>query len=85
MGKRIVLGVLIRNRTTHAPEFQEIITQSGCNIKSRIGLHEVSDNACSPNGLILLEMYGDEAPILDLESKLKTLEGFEVQKMVFQE
>jgi hypothetical protein len=83
MEKRIVLGVLIRNRAKHAPEFQEIITQYGCNIKSRIGLHEVADNACSPNGLILLDMYGDEAPVLELEGKLKELEGFDVQKMVF--
>jgi hypothetical protein len=84
MSKRIVLGVLIHNRAKHAPEFQEIITQYGCSIKSRIGLHEVADNACSPSGLILLEMYGDEAPILELETKLRQLEGFEVQKMVFQ-
>lgn len=84
MSKRIVLGVLIHERTKHAPEFQQIITQYGCNIKTRIGLHEVADNVCSPNGLIILEMYGDESPIAELERKLRALEGFEVQKMVFE-
>jgi hypothetical protein len=85
MIKRIVLGVMITNRATNAPEFQKLITQFGCNIKTRIGLHEVADNFCSANGLILLEMHGDEAPILELESKLRELEGFIVQKMVFTE
>lgn len=84
MSKRIVLGVLVRNRTSHAPKFQEIITQYGCNIKTRIGLHEVAENVCSPNGLILLEMHGDESAAAALESELSKLEGFEVQKMVFE-
>ncbi|MHB0912602.1 MAG: hypothetical protein ACYC2Y_04060 [Armatimonadota bacterium] len=83
MAKRIVLGVLIENRVTHAPEFQEIITQFGCNIKTRIGLHDVGDATCSPNGLILLEMFGDEGQIRELESRLRELPGFQVQKMEF--
>jgi hypothetical protein len=85
MSKRIVLGVLIANRAACATEFQKIITEYGCSIKTRIGLHGVSDNACSPSGLVLLEMFGDEAPILELESKLKAVDCFRVQKMVFEE
>lgn len=85
MSKRIVLGVLISNRTKCSTDFQQIISEYGCSIKTRIGLHPVSDNACSPNGLVLLEMYGDEAPIFELESKLKAIDCFNVQKMVFEE
>ena len=85
MSKRIVLGVLLTNRLKEAPAFQELITQYGCSIKTRIGLHNVSDTQCSTAGLILLEMFGDEAPILELEDKLRHMEGLKVQKMVFEE
>ncbi len=85
MKKRIVLGVHLSNRITEAPPFQELITQYGCNIRTRIGLHDVADGYCSTAGLILLDMVGDEACINELEMKLKEFEGLDVQKMVFTE
>lgn len=85
MSKRIVLGVLLTNRLQEAPKFQELITQYGCNIKTRIGLHNVSDSLCSVAGLILLEMFGEETCIQELEDKLRHFEGLVVQKMVFEE
>lgn len=85
MAKRIILGVLLTDRCKEAPAFQEVITQFGCNIKTRIGLHNVSENACSTSGLILLEMFGDEERINQLEDILRHMEGIIVQKMVFDE
>jgi hypothetical protein len=85
MSKRIVLGVLLPNRFQEAVKFQELLTQYGCNIRTRLGLHEVCDHKCSVSGLILLEMYGDEEQILELEEKLRGLDGVQVQKMVFEE
>lgn len=85
MKKRIVLGVHLANRTTEAPPFQEIITQYGCNIRTRIGLHDVADGYCSTAGLILLDMIGDEDRINELEMKLKAFDGLDVQRMVFTE
>lgn len=85
MEKRIVLGIHITNRMNDAPAFQEVITQFGCNIKTRIGLHNADDSICSGAGLILLEMIGDEARIKKLEDILRQKEGIEIQKMVFAE
>ncbi|MCL6629865.1 MAG: hypothetical protein K6U00_09730 [Armatimonadetes bacterium] len=85
MSKRIVLGVLLPNRFDEAPEFQKLITKYGCVIRTRLGLHEVCDHKCSVSGLILLEMYGDESQILELEDKLRHFDGIQVQKMVFEE
>jgi len=79
----IILGVHIAERAQHAPQVQEIFTQYGCSIKTRIGLHEVSDQFCSPNGLVLLEMAGPEGPINELIQKLAEIEGVEVKKMLF--
>ena len=82
--KKIILGIQITNRTTKAGEVQKLFTQFGCNIKPRLGLHEVNDNVCSPSGLVLLEMYGEEGEIVKMEKALKAIEGVNVQKMIFE-
>jgi len=83
MGKTIILGILLTNRVSTSPAFQEIISKHGCSIKTRIGLHTVSDNVCSPDGVILLELYGDDEETAALEEAIKTIPGADVQKMVF--
>lgn len=81
--KHIILGVHVTDRVKEAPDVQKLLTAYGCNIKTRVGLHHVDDNACSPRGLILLELFGDEAVCRELTDKLGALEGVEVQTMVF--
>lgn len=82
MDKHIILGIHITNRLKKASEVQQLFSQYGCNIKTRLGLHEVQ-NVCSPNGIVLLEMYGEDAVCFELADKLAAIEGIEVQKMVF--
>jgi hypothetical protein len=82
--KKIILGIQVTNRLTKAPEVQKLFTQYGCNIKTRLGLHDVNETACSPTGLVLLEMFGKEEDILRMEKDLKAIEGIKVQKMVFE-
>ena len=85
MGKprHIVVGVHITDRVHHAHKVQDLLTEYGCSIKTRIGLHDVSDQFCSPNGLLLLEMAGDEKPVFELIDKLNAVEGVDTQHMVF--
>ncbi len=84
MHKHIILGVHITERVRHVPDVQTRLTEYGCYIKTRLGLHDVSEDYCSPNGLILLEMAGDQAKVNQLQKKLKAIEGVDVQKMVFE-
>ena len=55
MTKRIVLGIQVTNRVEKIPDVQKILTEYGCNIKTRLGLHEVSKSVCSALGLLLLD------------------------------
>ena len=82
MEKHIILGVHVTDRLKKASEVQRLFSEYGCNIKTRLGLHEVQ-NVCSPNGIVLLEMYGEDQVCFDLADKLAAIEGIEVQKMVF--
>jgi len=83
MSKCIIVGILIPSRSRNVPEVQKVLTDYGCNIKTRLGLHDVSDSACSPTGLIVLETFGDEAAIAEMEAKLKAIDGVQIQQMAF--
>ena len=83
MGKRVIVGIHIRQRTGSVPEVQRILTEYGCVIRTRLGLHEVADGTCSPSGLLILETRGDEVMIAEMQSKLGALDGVEVKEMVF--
>lgn len=77
-----IMGVRLDKRNDTAIEFQKILTQFGCIIKTRLGLHDVSCGVCAPNGIILLELIDDqEAKIF--ANELKTIEGIEIQTMHF--
>ena len=84
MAKKTVLGVLINNRVENASQVQKILTEFGCSIKTRLGLHEVDEKLCSSSGLLLLELFGDEKACLELERQLRTVKGIQVQKMLFE-
>ena len=83
MDKHIILGVHITDRVKHASLVQKALTEHGCTIRTRLGLHEADKTVCSPNGLILLELLDDESEVQKLSSALGAIEGIEVQTMVF--
>lgn len=83
LSQHIILGVHITDRIHHVDSVQHLLTEYGCSIRTRLGLHEADKGFCSPNGLLLLEMSDDDATATDLMTKLNAIEGFEVKKMTF--
>jgi uncharacterized protein (DUF1330 family) len=79
----VVVGIHISDRVSHAPAVQAILTEYGCSIKTRIGLHETSDGYCSPNGLVLVELVGDDEVRSTFVAALEAVAGVDVQQMVF--
>ena len=78
-----VLGIHVENRVAEAGEIQGILSRYGCSIKTRIGLHEASEDNCSTDGLIILELAGNTADWDALEKDLRAAKGTKVQKMSF--
>jgi hypothetical protein len=83
MAEKRILGIHLSERVKDAVSVQDILTKFGCSIKTRIGLHEVSEDYCSPCGLILLELTGDINECNKLENELGKLAGIEIKKMTF--
>jgi hypothetical protein len=83
MSKRVIMGVQVTDRLKEVPAVQKILSDHGCNIKTRLGLHELDAKACSPQGLLILELAGKPAELTAMETKLKKIKGIVVKKMVF--
>ena len=81
--KHIILLVHITDRITHVNPVQGLFTEYGCNIRTRLGLHDTGNGFCSSNGVIVLEMIGDEVKSEELTDKLNAVEGVEVKRIVF--
>ncbi len=82
--EHVILGVHIQDRARDAAQVQQLLTKYGCNIKTRIGLHEVDENFCATGGVILLELVGDDKECGELKDQLAAIHGVEVQKLVFE-
>lgn len=78
-----ILGIKINDRIKEAGNVQRALTNYGCSIKTRLGLHEVTDNHCSTSGLILLELTGPTEDQKMLQLELSKIEGITVKQMDF--
>jgi len=69
------MAIKVEERAAKAPDLQEILTEHGCIIKTRVGFHETDDDKCSMDGIILLHVYGDKKEFQDLQEKIVKLDG----------
>jgi hypothetical protein len=81
--KHRILGVHVTDRVKRSGDVQAIFSEYGANIRTRLGLHDVHEGYCAPNGLILVEVIGDDQVFAELRDKLNAVAGIEVQEMVF--
>ena len=71
--------VLISNRHSTAVAVQKILTDWGCGIKTRLGLHGGVQDACSEDGLLFLELAGDKAEHESHIAKLNEIDGVDAK------
>jgi hypothetical protein len=79
-----ILGIHVMDRIKEAGRTQKILSRYADNIKTRLGFHEVTEQTCSRNGLIVLELVGDKKRWTDLEHDLEAIEGVQVKRMKFE-
>ena len=74
-----IMAVTIDPRSAHAPQVQTVLTKYGCIIKTRLGLHEVSRDSCSEEGLIILHIHSSLDEIETLKNELLDVDGVKVK------
>ncbi len=83
---KIIMGIQVEQRHGTVSEVQNVLTDFGCFIKTRLGLHQASDDreSCSEKGLIILELIKDaDAEASDMEKALSKIDGVQIKKMEF--
>jgi hypothetical protein len=80
---KMIMGIKLNQRHETAKALQDILTQHGCIINTRLGVHEVSDVTCSEQGYILLEFAGnaDGREIDEMQAHIEALGGLTVKRM----
>ena len=74
MNKENIMIIKTCKRRDTADSIQKILTEFGCIIQTRLGLHEAG-SACSDKGLIILQLVDDAEAIKNLEEALGKLDG----------
>lgn len=73
MGQKVVV-IGVQHRREEADKLQHLLTEHGCQVKARLGLHEAG-NLCSDEGLIILQLVPDEPEADSLVEALNKLDG----------
>lgn len=83
MGNSItIIGLKMQTGLEYAPQFQAILSNYACAIKTRIGLHETYPIRCENYGIVLLEVV-DQNVVKYLQNDLLDIDGIEMQVMKF--
>lgn len=77
-----IMAIFQENRVETAVKVQDVLTKYGCYIRVRLGLHGDVTEGCSNNGMILLQLKGEEAVVAELEQHLKAIPNVKVKYMV---
>ena len=80
---KTIFGIYIKERLKDATPMQALFSKYGCNIKTRLGLHDADENVCSGSGIVLLELIGNPMDIDNFEKEATKVAGVEIQKMIF--
>jgi hypothetical protein len=75
MGCQNIIAMTLKGRSDNAVKVQHVLTENGCQIKARIGLHDGTGNSCSNEGLIVLQVCGEDKEIVSLVEGLNAVDG----------
>ena len=77
----VIMAILQEKRGETAVKVQDVLTKYGCYIRVRLGLHDAAVDSCSPHGLILLQLCGDDIPVQDIQRELEEIPQVKVKYM----
>lgn len=81
---KIIMGIQLEQRQKSVSEVQTLLSEYGCYIRTRLGVHEAAEEFCSEKGLILLEFVDSkDAQARELEAKLQKIPQIVVKIMEF--
>jgi hypothetical protein len=83
MIEKRIIGINVLDRIKEAGRTQKVLSKYATSIKTRLGFHELSEDVCSRNGFMILELTGKNSDWDSLENELNEIGGINIQKMSF--
>jgi len=83
MDEKRILGINVLDRIKEAGRAQSVLSKYATSIKTRLGFHELSEDICSRNGFVILELTGKKSDWDQLENELNEIGGVNIQRMSF--
>ncbi len=83
MTEKRIIGINVLDRIKEAGRTQQVLSKYATSIKTRLGFHELSEDICSRNGFVILELTGKISEWDSLENELNEIGGINIQKMIF--
>ncbi len=81
--ERTILLVSLNNRKQTAVTFQKILTDWGCMVKTRLGIHDGVLTKCSSSGLVILDIVGQKKKLTEMTRKLNLVKGIKAKLITF--
>ncbi|MGI6326583.1 MAG: hypothetical protein ACOX1U_06410 [Saccharofermentanales bacterium] len=82
MNDHNIMLIKVSQRLHSAERLQKVLTDYGCSIKTRLGLHE-ADDVCGTDGLIILQLVKGDSDLTDFQAKLNELDGVIAKLITF--
>lgn len=83
MEEKRIIGINVLDRIKEAGRTQKVLSKYATSIKTRLGFHELSEDVCSRNGFVIVELTGKKSDWDSLENELNKIGGINIQKMSF--
>lgn len=83
MLEKRIIGINVLDRVKEAGRTQKVLSKYATSIKTRLGFHELSEDVCSRNGFIILELTGKISDWDSLENELNEIEWINIRKIIF--
>ena len=74
MEKTIIL-IMVGKRRESAVKVQQILTNYGCSIKTRLGIHDGVLDRCSEQGFLMIEFVGEQNEKNAIMDELKKVDN----------
>ena len=78
--KNIII-ISVQHRKNVSSSVQEVLSEYGCLIKTRLGITDSTTKKCSQSGLIILEFLGNKREINLMSKKLSKIDGVTVKSV----
>lgn len=79
-----IVAIVQENRVETATKVQDILTNYGCHIRVRLGLHDAQIDKCSNAGIILLQMCADQKIVTEFEREIKGVPNVKIKYMTIE-